>query len=162
MTNPYKTLIANALSFSIMPKEFIALLINDVAFRKVLYTYFSKNPNRIFALKILSTLSKFRKGKHISISAELINMACYFVGMHHQIIDSLAIWEAKNIDFDTFIGIDIQLIAFSGVEETLEFLQSQNTEMAQKAYNYTLLASNAGDFDNLNHYFSNVNLPWYI
>ena len=89
-------------------------------------------------------------------------LACYVVGMHQQIEDCLKIWEAKRVDFDTYCGLDIQLMAFCGVELTLDFLKTQNTEASLQAYEYMIMCRDAHDFEHLEMYFSQEHLPYYI
>lgn len=52
--------------------------------------------------------------------------ACHIPGKHNQIEDYLKVREAKRIDFDTFWYVDIQLKAFAGVQETIEYLKNSD------------------------------------
>jgi hypothetical protein len=162
MKNPFNELIIKIIASTKVPKSFADLVENDRSFRKVLHGYFIQQKNRDFALKLLEKFIKIRKEPSISLSAESLMLACYILGMHQQTEDCLKIWEAKQADFDTYCGLDIQLMVFNGVEQTLDFLKMQNTETSLKAYEYVLMCNNAGDFNNLEDYFSSQNLPYYI
>ena len=89
-------------------------------------------------------------------------LACYILGLHNQIEDCLKIWEAKYTDFDTYCGLDIQLVPFAGVNETIEFLKGQITKEGREAFNYVSDCKKAGDFEELEEYYSNDKLPWFI
>ncbi|RZJ36846.1 MAG: hypothetical protein EOO18_07025 [Chryseobacterium sp.] len=87
-------------------------------------------------------------------------LACYILGKHNQIKDCLKIWEAKRIDFDTFCYVDIQLVAFAGVQQTIEYLKTQTLEEAKQALEYVIECSEAGDFEDLETYFNET--PWFV
>jgi hypothetical protein len=61
--------------------------------------------------------------------------------------DSLLIWRAKSLNFDTFCGIDVQLLCGAGLEQTKAFLADAGTEDAAKALEYLGEAEESGDFD---------------
>jgi hypothetical protein len=158
----YQELIEESIEEPQITNEFVKLAEEDLAFRQALYAYFVNNANRKYALKLLDSFCNIRRKDANGISAELIMMACYFVGMHHQIEDCLTIWEAKHTDFDTYCMVDIQLVAFNGVAPALDYFQNHGSTMAQKAYQYTLMCYNGGDFEAIEAYFSKELLPWYI
>jgi hypothetical protein len=113
-------------------------------------------------LRLLEKFIKIRKETLLSLSAESLMLACYIVGMHQQTEDCLKIWEAKQADFDTYCGLDIQLMAFNGVEQTLDFLKTQNTETSLKAYEYMSMCRDVHDFELIEQHFSKEHLPCYI
>jgi hypothetical protein len=76
--------------------------------------------------------------------------------------DCLRIWNAKTTDFDTFCYIDIQLVPFAGLDETINFLKAINTNEAKDALKYLLDCKKSGDFDNLDGYYAKDSLPWYV
>jgi hypothetical protein len=82
----------------------------------------------------------------------------FILGMHGMVEDSLKVWEAKSVDFDTYCGLDIQLVPFAGVAETVSFLQTQRGTEAKKALEYVLACLKAGDFDNLEAYYNETPL----
>ncbi|MEZ0371363.1 MAG: hypothetical protein ACAI44_19880 [Candidatus Sericytochromatia bacterium] len=63
--------------------------------------------------------------------------------------DSLLIWRAKSVNFDTHSGLDVQLLAGAGVESTRHFLAASEDPEAAKALEYLELALAAGDLDEL-------------
>src|SRR5687768_6595881 len=90
----------------------------DNKLRIAFLNHFRQNNDREFALALLDTFISIRKDPNGEMPAENLMFACYILGLHNQIEDSLKIWEAKNVDFDTYCGLDIQLVPFAGVEET--------------------------------------------
>ena len=66
--------------------------------------------------------------------------------------DSLLIWQAKESNFDTFCGLDIQLTVGAGIDETITYLKSLSDESALAAATYIEECRNAGDFKNLDKY----------
>jgi hypothetical protein len=128
--------------------------------RLELVQYFNKNKNREFALEFLAFLTKLRQNPDIGISGDSLMLACYILGKHNQIEDCLRVWEAKRIDFDTYCYVDIQLVPFAGVQETIAYLETQTSKEAKHALEYVVACSKAGDFDNLETYFNET--PWYV
>lgn len=131
-------------------------------FRSDLHNHFRENSNRGFALTLLENLIVKRKDQNFGIGIEELMLASYILGFHMHVEDSLKIWEAKEIDFDTHCGMDIQLIPFAGVEETLEFLANSNSQLASDAYDYVKGCEEGGDFDELGNYFSPDKLHWWL
>ena len=125
-----------------------------------LVEYFDKNKNRKFALEFLTLLTKLRQNPDIGISGDSLMLACYILVKHNQIEDCLKVWEAKRIDFDTFCYVDIQLVAFAGVQQTIEYLKTQTSEEAKQALEYVIECSEAGDFEDLETYFNET--PWFV
>ena len=64
------------------------------------------------------------------------------------------LWEAKNIDFDTFCMFDIQILAMDGIDKTIKYLSEKNDEEAMKALDYILGCKKAGDFDNMEEWYT--------
>jgi hypothetical protein len=110
----------------------------------------------------LNTFIELRKDPSKEIYGEDLMLGCYIVGLHRQIEDCLLIWKAKNVDFDSYCSVDIPLVVFAGVEPTSSYLQNVNNEEAKAALEYVQSCSKAGDFDNLDEYFSPNKLPWWI
>ncbi|MBB6129537.1 hypothetical protein [Mucilaginibacter lappiensis] len=134
----------------------------DQDLRTRLLNYFRQKQDRAFALNLLDTFIGIRKQPRNNMPAEDLMLACYILGLHGQIEDCLKIWEAKSIDFDTHCGLDIQLVMFGGVNETINFLAAQTTDPAQEALKYIKRCSACGDFDGLAEYFSPQTEPWFI
>jgi hypothetical protein len=108
--------------------------------------YFDKHQNREFALDFLKILTRLRLEDNGGVSGDSLMLACYILGKHNQIEDCLRVWETKRIDFDTYCYIDIQLVLFQGVQETIEYLKIQTSDEALKALEYIVDCSKAGDF----------------
>lgn len=142
--------------------ETIDSIQNDNELRIAFVNHFRQHKDREFVLALLDTFISIRQDPNGEMPAENLMFACYIVGLHNQIEDSLKIWEAKNADFDTYCGLDIQLVPFAGVKETIEFLSKQTNEEGKKAFEYVNKCSQCGDFDDLEEYFSKDALPWWI
>lgn len=63
--------------------------------------------------------------------------------------DVLSLWRAKNTNFDTGCGFDVQFLVGAGVEETLAFLARSEDPAASEAAAYISECAKAGDFDDL-------------
>jgi uncharacterized protein (UPF0335 family) len=157
-----KTILENFHRNNIIDKETICAIQNKGELRIDLINYFRNSKGRIFATQLLETFVTIRKQPNGEMSAEDLMIACYVLGLHNNIEDCLKIWDAKSADFDTYCGLDIQLIAFAGVNETINFLKMQTTEEGEKAFYYVSECNNSGDFDDLENYFSKEELPWFI
>lgn len=83
---------------------------------------------------------------------ENIKLCAYLLYKLGQVEDSLLLWRAKNTNFDTLCGIDVQLLVGAGVEQTLAFLRTQDTEEAQAAIEYIEECVETGDFKDLDGY----------
>jgi hypothetical protein len=142
--------------------EMVDSIQNDNALRIDLVNYFREYKYREFTLALLDAFIAIRRKPEGEMPAEDLMLACYLVGLHQQVEDSLTIWKAKNIDFDTYCGLDIQLVPFAGVSQTLEFLNSLSKEEAKKAFDYVSKCDQSGDFDSLEDYYSIEAMPWFI
>jgi hypothetical protein len=135
---------------------------NDEVLRIELQNYFRNFPNHYFASELLQTFITIRQTDNSAMPTKDLMYASYLLGLHQQIEDCLKIWEAKNLDFDTFAGFDIELVFFAGLEQTISFLQLQNDSEGQKAYQYLSNLAQNNQFENLNEYFSIKLIPWYV
>jgi len=140
----------------------IASIQNDNNLRFAFVNHFRQYKDREFALAVLDRFISIRQDPNCKMSAENLMFACYILGLHNHIEDSLKIWEAKITDFDTYCGLDIQLVPFAGVKETIAFLKTQTTVEGKKALVYVSECFNCGDFDNIEEYFSKETYPWFI
>lgn len=138
-------------------------LLDDDSKRIELLRYLKDNPNREFSIKFLKSIMKSRFDGDFEIgNVENLMLASYLLGLHKDIQDSLLIWDAKKTDFDSYCGLDVQLVVFCGVKETIEFLNKNDTDKALEAKDYLIKCQNAGDFDEIEDYFSSENLPWWL
>lgn len=131
-------------------------------FRLDLCSYFRQNKNRSFAIELMNTFIRLRKDLLNKILIDDLMLAAYILGLHQQVEDCLLVWEAKQVDFDTYCALDIQLGPFAGVPETIRYLQTQNSEEAKAALKHVTACIKGGDFDELTAYYSEENLPWWI
>jgi len=155
-------LIDNYLQTSTISDNDIGQIRINRELRSSLCKHFHVDKNRQFAIKLLNTFIEQRKDPDKEILIDDLMLGCYILGLHRQIGDCLIIWKAKNIDYDSYSGVDIQLIAFAGVAPTISFLQTIAADDAKDALEYVQACFIGGDFDNLDNYFSSDNLPWWI
>lgn len=158
-----QTLLDNFTTHQIFSVNEILAIRTDQAFRQALVDHFRTNTNRPFAIALLNTFIKLRKHPENEnyISMEDLMLASYILGLHKQVEDCLKVWEAKNVDFDSFCGVDIQLVPFAGVNETIVYLGKQTGLEADKALEYILECKKCGDFDDLEEYYQE-GYPWFI
>ncbi|MBS7564253.1 hypothetical protein KHS38_07535 [Mucilaginibacter sp. Bleaf8] len=142
--------------------ETITAFQNDNVLRKALIAYSRENSNREFALALLDKFIALREQPNGEISIEDLMLACLNLGLQNQVNDCLKVWEAKTVDFDTFCGLDIQLLPFAGVSETIEFLKQHHSDEAKKALEYVIGCLEGGDFDDQSYYFSPNSSPWFL
>jgi hypothetical protein len=155
-----ETLIENFKTRHRFSKNEISAIQTDKILRAELVNYFRLNSDRTFALALLDTFIELRKDPKNEVSIDDLMLASFILGMHGQVEDSLKVWEAKKVDFDTYCGVDIQLVSFAGVDETVSFLQKQNDDEAKEALKYVQACSKGGDFDDLEEYYNET--PWWI
>jgi hypothetical protein len=133
--------------------------------REMIY-YFRKHKNRGFILALLHKMIELRSKPWgtalLPVSGDAIMLASYLLGLHGQIEDSLEIWNAKNTDFDTYCYVDIQLVVFAGVNETLAYLEKEGSENALRAHEYVSGCLEHDGFNNIEDYFNSEKLPWFV
>lgn len=66
--------------------------------------------------------------------------------------DALWLWRAKTLNFDTEVGVDIQLLVGGGVEKTLDFLDESDDPEAQRAAARIRECRERGDFNEMEKY----------
>jgi hypothetical protein len=112
-------------SFSL---ETIKTIENDEKIGRKLVDYFIKNKNRDFALQFVKSSTGARSQPYPhgqEIGVETLMLASYILGLHQNVEDCMKIWESKTTDFDTMCGFDIQLIVFTGLQKTIDYLRIQ-------------------------------------
>ncbi|NHA05947.1 hypothetical protein G7092_19205 [Mucilaginibacter sp. HC2] len=142
-------------------EETINHIKNDPELRAALVNYFKQQHDREFAIKLLDTFIEIRKQPNGDMPAEDLMLASYILGLHGHIEDCLKIWEAKYADFDTYCGFDTQLVMFAGLHETIQFLETQTNDSAQKALEY-IKEWFSPDPEELAEYFSPQTKLWFI
>lgn len=63
--------------------------------------------------------------------------------------DALRLWEAKHLNMDVGIGLDIQFLVGAGVDATLHALSSHGSDAAREAAAHLETCRAAGDFADL-------------
>ena len=157
-----KTILENFHREKNIRQDVIDAIESDRELRVEFVNYFRNNNDREFVLHLLDKMTSIRKADANKLSGDSLMFACYILGFHNQVDDCIKIWDAKATDFDTYCYIDIQLVPFAGVEETISFLKQQNTDKAKKVLEHIEACHKAGDFDNLDEYYSKDNLPWWV
>jgi len=159
--NP-ETLIANYTDRQLFSHGDIEAIRSNPALRSGLCNYLRSEPHHDFAIALLKAFIILRQNQELSIGMEDLMLGAYLVGLHQQVEDCLLVWEAKQVDFDTYSGVDVQLIVFAGVQATFDFLEAQHTELTDKMLDYLRECRQAGDFDDLDDYFNPGSLPWWV
>src|ERR1700750_999148 len=134
--------------------SYIAEIQTNGQLRSALCQYFYEHKDRRFALAMFNTFVELRKAPTNEILMDDLMFCSYILGLHKQIEDCLLIWKAKNVDFDTYCGFDIQLMVFAGVESTIHYLETSQSPVAKEALAYLRNCDAVGDFDELDKYFS--------
>ena len=80
-----------------------------------------------------------------------LGKCAYMLFLIGNVEDSLAIWRAKQTNFDTSCGVHVQLLVGAGLESTLTFLRASSEEDAQNAAAYIEECRAAGEFDDDYH-----------
>ena len=129
-----------------------------------LYLSYRQQPNIAFARALLADLSAryvaaYGQG---GATTEGLRLAGYLIGLHQDVRDSLLLWRTKQLTFDTFCEFDVQLVAFAGINQTLAYLRSLPDPEAVEAVDYLQQCQAAGNFDDLEDYFSPDNLPYWL
>lgn len=132
----------------------------NAGLRMALVDHCREQPNRSFALALTARFIDLRKAQPLKISIEDLMLACYLIGLSNEVEDSLKIWEAKTVDFDTYCGIDIQLLLYAGLTETIAFLEAQTSQEATKALEYTVNCMEDGGLDELDEYHAQKDFWW--
>jgi hypothetical protein len=158
----FKDVLTEFQNDKIIPDAFVESIEDDRQLRIELIDYFKANQDRDFVIHLLDKMVAFRRQEDKGMSGDSIMLACYLLGLHKNIEDCLRIWNTKNTDFDTFCYVDIQLVPFAGVDETIDYLKSLKNKEAKKALKYVLDCKNSGDFDELDSYYAKDSMPWYV
>lgn len=77
----------------------------------------------------------------------LMRLLCAQLFSIGNVEDALIIWQAKSCNFDTMLGIDVQLLCGAGLSETKIFFSSIDSDEAREATRYIEDCEKSGDFD---------------
>lgn len=78
--------------------------------------------------------------------SENMRLCAYLLFKLGHVEDALLIWKAKSMNFDTFCGLDVQLLAGGGLDETIAYLRAATDPEASKAAQYMEDCRATGDF----------------
>ena len=95
-------------------------------------------------LRLLS--EEFAREKQEEGDQELLRAFCAQLFSLGLVEDSLPIWSAKNCNFDTMCGIDVQFLCGAGLASTREFLAGSSAPAASEALGYLTHCEQTGDF----------------
>lgn len=143
--------------------DIIESIQNNDIIRIALCDYFKSHSDRGFAIALMDWFIALRLNPAVGTAGEDLMLAAYILGKHKHVEDCLKIWEAKKTDFDAFCYIDVQLMVFAGVQQTVDFLNNQaNNKAVAEALEYVVSCKEAGDFDDIDSYYAKGNIPWFI
>ena len=141
----------------------VEMILNNENLRIETISFLRENPNQQFANDFLSLLIYERKKENFELSnSENLMYGSYIVWLKKDVTNSELIWKAKNVDFDMYCGLDVQLIVFAGFEKTIQYFKSLDTIESKKAIEYLKESNEAGDFYDIENYFSPEKKPWWI
>lgn len=145
--------------------EDILALKADGDLRKALVNHIRTNKDRQFSLALLDKMIEVRKKRNeetttVFIYMETVMLGCYLLRLHGHVEDCLKVWQAKTVDFDTYCGVDVQLVVFAGVDPTIAYLRTQTSKEAADALEYISDCAEGGDFDELEAYQATT--PWWL
>ncbi len=69
-----------------------------------------------------------------------------------EVEDVQLLWRAKKTSFDTWCGVDIQLLVGAGIPVTLAYLQRANEPWSQEARKFIEECQKGGEFGDLDEY----------
>jgi len=85
---------------------------------------------------------------------ECFYWAIFFIYRLGNVSDVKIIWEAKYIDFDTSLGVDMQWLIGAGVENTISFLEREPDEKSKEILKYIKSCRDEGHFDDLERWYN--------
>lgn len=124
----------------------------DASFREEIYRHLhsSVSPSDGVLLQelLIQEISARRKHSDDEFHENLYWCAflLYQVG---DVQDIELLWEAKNIDFDTACGFDVQFLVGAGVEATIQYLRERENSDAKAALDYMVAYNDASDLGSL-------------
>jgi len=147
-------------------KEMVIELQDNKELRKGFVHHFREHKNRDFALALLNKIVEIRNtpsnADDTFIEGETLIYGCYLLGLNGYVEDALKVWEVKMNDFDTYCFVDVQLAVFAGVYTTLLYLKGIDSKEAADAYEYIEKCAEAGDFEDIDEYYSRSTMPWFV
>ena len=147
-----------------LPDATLLCLLDDARFRYSVCEVLLKTPtvvDRMLSRYILRLYIQSHGNGNWGMSDD-IRLCAFVMYKIGNVQDVPLLWEAKCANFDTFCGLDIQMLVGGGVDETIAYLNTVGDDEARKAVEYIEGCREAGDFNSLhkyaeewNRYFSN-------
>jgi len=147
-----------------LPDASVLTLLQDEAFRYSVCKELNHSvgsSDRALARYILRLDIQSHGGGDWGMS-DYIRLSAFLLYKIANVEDVPLLWEAKRANFDTFCGLDIQLLVGAGVDNTLGYLRDVDDEDSLAAAKYIEDCRKTGDFNHIhkyaeewNRYFSN-------
>jgi hypothetical protein len=126
----------------------------DPALRRAVYVIAADDPHPYHGLlrAMLATEAVYRAAESTPDDGEHFENI-YFCGLLlyeiGDVRDAPALWAAKETDFDTHCGFDVQMLVGAGTDETIDYLRKRGGREDIAAADYIAQCQATGDFDDL-------------
>lgn len=127
-------------------------LISKASYRRLLYSELNDSLSPSHAPLLRKLLQQDMEDRQKATNEDIFENICWCGLLLYRIgdvNDSTLLWDAKNTDFDTYCGFDIQYLVGAGIDDTIEHLKLQQDEKSKEALHYIMECKNSGDFDEL-------------
>lgn len=151
-----KQFIQNYQKISFRSSDEAIHLIANAAYREQLYVELHlqlKAKNAPLLRDLLTVEMQDRQDSSIGDFFENLYWCAFLLYRIGNSSDIALLWQAKNIDFDSFSGFDTQFLVGAGVQTTIEHLQALSDENATAILKHILQCQQSGDFDDMESWF---------
>jgi hypothetical protein len=131
-------------------------LLEDASFREALYDRLRHNlsgADRALLRDLLRKEMTYRKDRADDDFYENLHWCAFLLYRIGDVRDAELLLQAKNIDFDTGCGFDVEFLVGAGVDETIRYLRMKSDDDSAAALEYILECKKSGDFDDLETWF---------
>ena len=131
-------------------------LLDDALFREALYAELRHDPSgaqRPLLRNLLHKEMRYRQERPDGDSFENLYRCAFLLYRVGDVRDVELLWQAKNVDFDTGCGFDVQFLAGAGIDETVRYLQMKPDMDSAAALEFILKRKESGGFDDLETWF---------
>ena len=90
---------------------------------------------------------EIERGRRGEQGEEMLRTLCVQLFSLEAVEDSLLIWDAKECNFDSHCGLDVQFLCGAGLQPTKEFLAVSTLPTAAEALGYLCRCEEGGDFE---------------
>lgn len=142
--------------FSFASSQEVMTLLDDAAFREALYDqlrYDLSGADGPLLRDLLRKEMTYRKNRPDGGFYENLYWCAFLLYRVGDVRDVELLWQAKNVDFDTGCGFDVQFLAGAGLDETVRYLQMKPDMDSAAALEFVLKCKESGDFDDLETWF---------